>query len=374
MTPRRVLVVGGSIAALTAVDTLRAEGFDGQITLLSDEARGPYTRVPLSKAVLLGAEPATSVLLDVPDGVDLVLASPARRLDAATREVCTDHTAVPYDRLVIATGARARRIGTPDQNETVLRSYDDGLRLREVVLCAASVVIVGGGVLGMEIASSCANLGLAVTVIDVAPPLQRLLGPVLARTVCEVAELAGVRIVHSPGGVTLLGTPMPKAVRADDGTVFAADLVVTACGDIPNVEWLRDSGLAGRDGIVVDDRCSAGDAITAAGDVAVVGSGPRTPPGPRALAQGGTAALSTLYGQDTPALRPSRYMWTTQFGLDIKLAGRPGPEGDPDVVDGDLADLEALLHWSSAAAVTTALALNHPTSVGKLKRAVRGPT
>src|SRR4051812_28631253 len=128
---RDVVVVGGSIAALTAVEMLRVEEFDGRITMLSNEDVPPYTRVPLSKGVLAGTESIDDIVLAPLSGdVDLRLNTPATGLDLASRTVHTPAGTVRYDGLVIATGGRARRLGTPDQRERVLRSHADCAHLR----------------------------------------------------------------------------------------------------------------------------------------------------------------------------------------------------------------------------------------------------
>ena len=373
MTPRRVVVVGGSIAALTAVETLRMEDFDGSITVLSDEDLPPYTRVPLSKGVLAGRETTDDVVLaPLADEVDLHLRTPATGLDTDNRTVLTPAGPVPYDGLVIATGARARRIGTPNQAERVLRSYDDGLRLRDHLDRASSVLVVGGGFLGMEIASTARALGRDVTVVDLAPPLDRLLGTTVGRHVRSVAERAGVRFVLTHGGVRLLGTPFPTAVETADGQRLEADLIVSAVGDVPNVEWLAGSGLPVAGGVLVDECCRVSPHVVAAGDVAVFATGDgaliRIPSWTNAVEQARFAARALMHGGDAPAYRPSRYSWTEQFGLDVKMVGPADPQGEPDALDGSLDAGSALLAWPDAAAPRTVVAVNHHTPPAKLKR------
>jgi 3-phenylpropionate/trans-cinnamate dioxygenase ferredoxin reductase component len=370
---RNVVVVGGSIAALTAVETLRMEDFEGRITVLSDEDLPPYTRVPLSKGVLAGRETADDVVLaPLSDEVDLHLRTPATGLDAENRTVRTPEGPVPYDGLVIATGARARRIGTPNQAERVLRSYDEGLRLRDHLARASSVLVVGGGFLGMEIASTARTLGKDVTVVDLAPPLDRLLGTAVGGHVRSVAARAGVRFVLTHGGVRLLGTPFPTAVETADGQRLEADLIVSAVGDVPNVEWLAGSGLPVAGGVLVDERCRVSPRVVAAGDVAVCTTGDgaltRIPSWTNAVEQARCAAKALLHGDDAPVHRPSRYSWTEQFGLDVKMVGSGDPQGEPVVLDGSLDAGSALLAWPDAGAPQTVVAVNHPTPPAKLKR------
>jgi NADPH-dependent 2,4-dienoyl-CoA reductase/sulfur reductase-like enzyme len=373
VTVRDVVVVGGSIAALTAVQLLRMEDYGGRITVLSDEDLPPYTRVPLSKGVLAGTESIGDVVLaPLADDVDLRLRTPATSLDLAARTVHTPAGPVRYDGLVLATGSRARRLGRPDQDERVLRSAADCLRLRDDLAPASSVLVVGGGFLGMEIASTARALGKDVTVVDLAPPLDRLLGTVVGGHVRSVAARAGVRIVVAGGGVRLVGAPTPTGVELADGRRLAADLVVSAVGDLPNVEWLTGSGLPVRGGIVVDDRCRVAPDVVAAGDV-TVGPGPggrltRSPHWTNAVDQARAAVRALLHGDQAEPYRPSQYCWTEQFGLDVKLVGDLEPQGKPAVLDGSLDDGSALLAWPDATAPRSVVAVDHPTPPAKLKR------
>ncbi|GAA3168262.1 FAD-dependent oxidoreductase [Blastococcus jejuensis] len=373
MTLREVVVVGGSIGALTAVEMLRMEDFDGRITVLSDEDVPPYTRVPLSKGVLAGTESIDDVVLaPLADEVDLRLETPATGLDLRTRTVHTPAGPVPYDGLVIATGGRARRLGHPGQDERVLRTYGDCVRLRDDLAASSSVLVVGGGFLGMEIASTARTLGKDVTVVDLAPPLDRLLGAVVGGHVRSVATQAGVRIVVTDGGVRLLGAPTPTGVELVDGTRLEADLVVSAVGDVPNVEWLAGSGVQVHGGIVVDSHCQVAPGVVAAGDVTVISAGDgeltRSPHWTNAVDQARAAVRALLHGNTAAPYRPSQYCWTEQFGLDVKMVGDLDPQGEPTVLDGSLDQGSALLAWPDAVAPRSIVAVNHRTPPVKLKR------
>lgn len=374
MTMNRVVVVGGSIASLTAVETLRVEGYEGRITVLSAEDRPFYTRVPLSKEVLAGKPLDDTALVAGDIGADIRVGTRATALDVERRVVVTTAGDVPYDGLVIATGSRARRLGGGRRPENVLRTADDCIRLREKLIDADSVLVVGGGVLGMEIASTCLTLDKSVTVLDVAPPMQRFLGAPVAAHVRSVAEAAGVEVVADAGGVELLGDHAPTGVQTADGRRFEADLVVSAVGDLPNVEWLAGSGLDTHGALVVDERCRVRPGIVAAGDVAVTrdaaGAFTRMPSWTNAVEQGRTAARALLSPDDAPVHRPSRYFWTEQFGLDIKMIGS-GPTGEPVTLDGDIRSGRALLCWPDPDAPSHVLALNHPMPPAKLKRLAR---
>lgn len=370
-----IVVVGGSIAALTAVETLRMEGFDGTITVLSDEDYSPYTRVPLSKGVLAGRESEEGLSLGPPsDDVDLRLRVRAEGLDVHKQLVHTSEGSVPFDGLVIATGAHARTIRRRPGVERVLRDLGDARSLRDDLPAASSVLVVGGGFLGMEIASTCRELGKDVTVVDREPPLERLLGPLVGARMRTAAQQAGVRIRVVEGDVELMGARLPEGIRVGHDEVIEADLVISAVGDIPNVEWLVGSGLSINGGVGVDAWCRARPNIVAAGDVAVQagvgGVNVRNPSWTNAVEQSRAAARALLRGEGSSPYRPSRYYWTEQFGLDLKMVGTPRDGGEPDVVEGSLDHPPALLEWRSADMTHRVVALNHRIRPAQLKRRV----
>lgn len=349
--PGHVVVVGASIAGISAVDALRAEGFDGRIMLIGAEPHGPYARPPLSKGVLDGSLAPESTLLPVPEaGVELRTGVAATGLDQDRRVVTLDDgDRVHYDGLMIATGSRARRLeegvtsGGPAA-ELVLRSLDDAVQLRDRLAGARSVVVVGGGFLGMEVASSARGLGLDVTVIDLRPPLVAVLGPFLAGLFARAAQERGVRIVVGHAKVRLLRDGDRTIGAEVDGRRVEADVVVTAVGDRPNVEWLAGSGIATVGGVTVDDRCRANGDVVAAGDVAAIRAGASTRRMPfwsNAIAQAQCAAKALLRGGDPVLLAGS-------------VTGPPG-------------ERSALLHWVDGDH-RAAAAVNHKVSQAKLRR------
>lgn len=355
--PRRIVVVGGSVAAVEAGVTLRQLGFDGELMVLSEERHAPYTRVPLSKGVLAGTEqPGSTTVTGVNDALGLRLGVRAIGLDTVDRLVHVDGAApVPYDRLVIATGARARRL-SPDG--FALRTLDDCAALRQRLEGANSVVVVGAGFLGMEIASTCRKLGVDVTVVDPQPPLVRLVGPVLAGLAVQAACEQGVQIVTAQ-----VARIEREAVQLTDGRAVRGDLVVEAVGDLPNVEWLAGSGLDVRGGVVVDHRCVAAPGIVAAGDVAVTRAGVRTPHWTNALEQARAAATTALRGSDAPPYAPTPYYWTEQFGLVLRILGEVPPKGRPTPHKGG-----ALLSWADAqGAVNTVATINNRAPISRLR-------
>ena len=179
---RRIVVVGNGIAGLTAADTMRDAGFDGELTIVGDERHPPYSRPALSKALLSGGADASAHGLPAPThGARELLGVRASGLDPERRRVTLDDaTELPYDRLVVATGSRARRLSDLP-GELTLRGLDDAIALRDRLAARPSVVVVGGGPLGMEIASACLAAGCRVTLVSLGTPLEGQLGPLPRR-------------------------------------------------------------------------------------------------------------------------------------------------------------------------------------------------
>lgn len=372
-----MIVVGGSIAGVTAASTLRAEGWAGDIIVVSEEEGLPYSRVPLSKGVIASVPSTSSTALPpLPADVELRPGSRATALHPERHLLdLADGSSLRYDGLVVATGARARRLASNGQrDELVIRTLADAQTIATRIVGARSVVVVGAGFLGMEIASTLRGHGLTVTVIDRDPPLRRVLGPWLADVMVAAALRHSVRLIHAPDGVELVGDPV-RAVAYGADELLEGDVIISAVGDLPNVEWLMSSGLAVAGGLVVDNHCRVTPTITAAGDVTVQETSPgtfrRTPHWTNAVAQGQTAARNLL----DPAAAPQQtdhYFWTEQFGINLKIAGALPIPGEPEVIAGNPDDLSALLQWRRDGAPIAAAALNHRMAVVKLKALSHG--
>lgn len=373
---RRVVVVGGSIAGLTACDTLRDAGFDGDLTIVGDERHAPYSRPALSKALLHDLSGDASPDLPAPEhGATEILGTGARSLDAERRRVVLDDgTELPYDGLVIATGARARRL-TVSASETTLRTLDDAVELRRRASGRPSVLVVGGGALGMEVASGFRAHDCEVTLVTRGRPMTRQLGPWLATLLGGAAERAGVRVVPTSSARLTEDGDRLRAVLAD-GSVLDADLVITAAGDVPNVEWLVGSGLLGTDGgLAVDSRGRVRPDVVAAGDVTAFPAGDgvrRVPLWTSAIDLARVAATSLLRGDEAPELRFQPYFWTEQFGVSLKACGPLPVQGDPELVDGTTAPGPALLRWERGEGQGTAVAVDHRLSIPRLRRLAAG--
>jgi 3-phenylpropionate/trans-cinnamate dioxygenase ferredoxin reductase subunit len=367
----RVVVVGASIAGVTVAEELRSKGFDGPITLLEAEDAALYSRPPLSKGVLTGRDDASAALL--PDlshlGVNVLRSTSARGLDLDRKHVELGGDALPFDKLVVATGARAltlHDLGANDDRlpEVVLRTLDDAVRLRDLLASARTVLIVGAGVLGMEIASAASSMGLEVTVVGRAAPMAGSGGAFLSRMVSARALERGVQLITVPEGARLAEREGRPAVGAG-GQLLEADVVVTAVGCRPNVEWLARTGLSLSPGLIVDSRCRAFEHIVAAGDVVSVEGARRQPHWSTALDQARVAAGALLHGDDAPPYQDRPYFWTDQFGLSVKLAGRPS-SNDPELVDGSQEPLSGLWRWTQAGHPHAAIAINRRIPIARL--------
>jgi 3-phenylpropionate/trans-cinnamate dioxygenase ferredoxin reductase subunit len=354
-----VLVAGAGQAAVQLAVSLRDNGYPGPITLIGAETRPPYQRPPLSKAFLAGTADETAIALRTPEfyaakriaiwpgervvKLHLSTAGPRGSGVAITNRGCT-HV---FDRLAIATGARPRRLTVPgaDLDGVVyLRTAAEAADLRARLATAHHVVVVGGGFIGLEVASVARAAGRSVTVVEVA---DRLLSRVVAPVVSEFYRAAHVRrgtAVRLGVGVTAFDGDDGRVtgVLLADGTRLAADLVLVGVGVTPRTELAEGLGLACAGGIVVDELARTSEqAVVAAGDCTVMPN-PQTGAGlvrlesmPNAVSQARTAA-ATLIGAQAPAPEVP-WFWSDQYDLKLQIAGVADGHDDLEV-RGDVAD------------------------------------
>lgn len=384
-TEGRIVVVGASLAGLRAAETLRAKGFAGTLTMIGDEPYEPYDRPPLSKSVLLGKATADRTALPRLRAVDATwrLGVPAVGLDMAARRVrLADGDEVPYDRLLIATGVRARP--WPHEAEAaldgvfVLRGRDDGAALaRRLAEKPRRVLVIGAGFTGSEIASACRERGHAVTVAERGgAPLVGALGGVVGAVAAELQREHGVDL-RTGVMVTALEGDAAGQVRAahlSDGSTVDTDVVVVSLGATRNTEWLAGSGLgAGPRGIACDAGCRAFDIrgivtddIYAAGDVARC-------PHPlfgyqflslehwgNAVAQAEIAAHNMLSESvdRVPHMEVPAF-WSSQFGVNIKSVGVPSMGTEILIAQGSLESRRFVGVYGYQGRVIGAVAFDH---------------
>lgn len=364
--PRRIVVVGNGIAGQTACDSLRAAGFDGDLTIVGDEPRAAYSRPALSKALLVDG--GSHELAPPTHEATEVLGVAAVGLDVESRRVSlADGSELSFDGLVIATGSRARRLGGPDSPELTLRTLDDALALRERLAARPSVVVVGAGPLGMEIASAALSAGCEVTLVADGRPMLPHLGPCLSEAFTAAAVAQGLKLVDG----TAAGIDGARAVVLSDGSRVEADLIVTAIGDIPNTEWLATSGLMVDGRLEADSRGRVAPGIVAAGDVAAIptrGGVRRIPLWSSAIEQAKVAAVALLAGDAAPELDLDPYFWTEQFGLNLKATGHLPAAGEPEFLIGDSPHGPSVMRWTHDDGRGVAVAVNQRIPIPKLRR------
>jgi NADPH-dependent 2,4-dienoyl-CoA reductase/sulfur reductase-like enzyme len=275
----RLVIVGASLAGLRTAQALRAEGHVGDLTLIGAEPHLPYNRPPLSKSVLTSDE---DVALSPDDDLDAdwLVGRTAVSLDTAGQAVTLDNgTRVPYDGLVIATGARPRRLEEqriPLKGVHLLRTIENAVNLRKALQEGPRrVVVIGGGIIGGEVSSTLRTMGIEVTLINAAPlPMAGQLGDTIGRWLADQHARHGVELISGVRVTALEGDAEVTAVRLSDGRSIPADLVVAGLGVVPNTDWLDDSGVHVEDGVLTDSALfvqgTAYEAanIVAAGDVA----------------------------------------------------------------------------------------------------------
>lgn len=344
----QVVVVGASAAGLSAVETLRQEGFAGRLMLIGEEPRLPYDRPPLSKQVLAGSWSPTRTSLR-PDehygdlDVDVRLGVRAAGLDVASQIVMLDDgETVGYDGLIVATGVEPRRLaqGHDLSGVHVLRTVAEAQMLRADLESGTRLVVVGAGFLGCEVAAVGRARGLEVTLIDpLAAPMMRSLGAGVGSVVAQLHQDHGVDLRMGIGITRLLGRERVTGVELSDGVIVAADVVLVAVGSTPATGWLVGSGLPAEDGLLCDAMCRAGPGIYAAGDVARwhnprFGIDMRVEHRTNATEQGMAAARNLLDARVPFA--PIPFFWSDQYDAKIQAYGIFPPDAAPVLTRGDL--------------------------------------
>ncbi|MGA2011837.1 MAG: FAD-dependent oxidoreductase [Solirubrobacteraceae bacterium] len=335
---RRLVIVGASLAGLRSAQAARAAGFDGDLVIVGDELHPPYTRPPLSKELLAGEHSIDRVRLpgDVL-GAEWRLGVRAGGVDRRRRRVVTvDGEEIAYDRLIVATGSRARRwsgAGAELDGIHVLRTLEDGLALRAAFEQRPRVAIVGAGFIGCEVAQTARKQGLDVTLIDVAATPMLPLGPMLGRWCADLHRDHGVDLRLGTGVAAIRGNGRVESVELAGGARVAADLVVVGLGALPNTQWLAGSGVELDPGLVCDATLTAlGDPdILGAGDIVTWphpladGEAVRVEHWTVAAEQGQLAGRNALVSPDarTPYDAPP-YFWSDQYDAKIQSIGLPG--------------------------------------------------
>ena len=366
-----IVIVGASLAGGVAANTLREQGYDGPIVLVGSEPVAPYERPPLSKEYLRGEQPFEKALVKSPDhwstiNVETRLGVTAERIDTEGRAVVlADGTTVPYEKLLITTGARTRKIPAPgaDLDGVMdLRTVADADRIRAAIEGSGSAVVVGLGFIGAEVTASLKQSGLDVTAVEFAPvPLNRVLGEDIGRALAGLHADNGVHTIFQDSVASFEGSGRVEAVVTAEGKRLPCDVAVVGVGVQPNVEIAAGSPIEVDNGILVDEFCRTNvEGIYAAGDVAnhqhpLFGRRMRVEHWQNAMRQGAAAAKSML-GTGEPYAEV-HWFWSDQFDANLQYAGHH-MAWDELVVRGSIPDRNFIAFYISGGLIDAAVALN----------------
>ncbi len=367
-------MVGASLAGLSAARSLRRQGYDGRLVVIGDELHRPYDRPPLSKEFLSGVLGERDLALET-DGEDLraewLLGTRAVGLDARERTVrLADGGSVRADGIVIATGAAARQLPGSEglAGVHVLRTLDDARALRDELAQSGRLVVIGGGFIGAEVASTASALGLDVTVVEAAPtPLAGPLGEEMGRIVSALHADHGVRLLCGVGVKGLSGEARVDAVLLEDGRTVPADIVVVGVGARPCVEWLEGSGVALDNGVTcgADGRTSLA-GVVAVGDCASwydprAGHHRRVEHWTGAQERPAAAVAALLAGGAVePGVPRPPYFWSDQYGVKIQFAGHASGADSVTIEQGAADDRDVLAVYRRAGHPVAVLGMNQP--------------
>jgi len=366
------VIAGASLAGAKAAETLRDEGFDGEIVLLGTEPELPYERPPLSKGYLLGKDERGSVFVHPEDwyaehGVDLRMGVTVTAIDRAASQVVTSGPAgtgtAHYDKLLLTTGASPRRLSFPgaDRDEVLyLRTVSDSDRLRAAFQPGTRVAVAGAGWIGLETTAAAREAGCPVTVLEPQPSaLHDQIGPELGAVFADLHRSHDVQFRFGERAEEF----RPGLVITSAGAEIPADLFVVGIGAAPNDQLAAAAGLEVSNGVLTDEALRTSDEnIFAAGDVAnsvnpLLGRRVRVEHWANAL-NGGPAAARSMLGQPV-VYDPVPYFYSDQYDLGMECAGLPSPGSYDEIAyRGDRAALEFIAFWLSRGTVIAGMNVN----------------
>jgi 3-phenylpropionate/trans-cinnamate dioxygenase ferredoxin reductase subunit len=389
MTPRRVVVIGASLAGLRAAEQLRAQGFDDELVIIGAEQHLPYDRPPLSKDYLRGAVGPADLALTEQSEIDELearwhLGVAAERLDPAGGRIFLSSGAdLSADAVVIATGGLPRRLPAADGllGVHVLRTVEQADALRDELTGGAEhVAVIGAGFIGAEVAATCRALGLEVPIVEAMPvPLSAALGPKLGAVCAGMHATNGVALFTGTTVVEWLTAPDGPGRRVtglvlSNGRRLRADVVVVGVGMQPAAGWLTGSGIPIDDGVLTDagyvtDRPN----VVAVGDVARpwnprLGRHVRREHWADAAEGPAIAVRNLLAGRTVQHVDKPSYFWSDQYGTRIQFAGAAELSDEIRFFDGAPADGAFVATYHRGAATTAVLAMNSPRLFTRLRR------
>ena len=368
-----IVVIGAGQAGLQTIMSLRQTGYEGDITLVGDEAFLPYQRPPLSKAYLSGNMERERLFLK-PDefftenNVTLKLNTSVESLDAAAKSVTLSNgETLSFEYAVIATGSRPRLLNVPGRelaNIFDLRGMADIDAMQPHFVEGKKLVVVGGGYIGLEAAAVAAGMGLSVHVLEAAPRLlARVAEPEISDFYTRIHQAHGVTLVTESQMTGFVGDGAVSGVEMADGSIIDADIVITGIGILPNVEIAETAGLAVENGIVVNEVGQTSDAhIFAAGDCTshpndLLGRTMRLESVPNAIEQG-KAVASAICGTPKP-YHQVPWFWSDQYDVKLQIAGVP-KQIDSKVLRGDDSSNSFAWFYFTGDKLTGVTAINRP--------------
>jgi 3-phenylpropionate/trans-cinnamate dioxygenase ferredoxin reductase component len=384
-TPGSIVIVGAGQAGYWAAQALRKQGYGGRLTLVGGEPHPPYERPPLSKQVWKGEAEPPSAWLTTPEKlaemkVEFLAGRTAIALDRAGRQVeLQDGTRIAYDRLLLTTGSRPRRLDLPGERDApvfYLRDIADALALRKRLAAGRRLIVIGGGLIGLEVAAAAVARGCAVTVVEVADRVMaRVVGPEIS---AHFAKL------HRAQGIELLTRKMPERFETSgtgcrvicrDGSSCDGDLVVIGCGVIPNAELAATAVLKVENGLWVDEYCRTDDPhIWAAGDVTnhihpLLGRRIRLETWQNAQNQA-IAAARNMVGDPQPYAEVP-WGWSDQLGVNLQVLGVPN-SFEQAVTRGDPASGSFTLFYLEGDKIIGVNSINAPKDIAVARRLMSG--
>jgi len=384
-----IVIVGAGHAAGQAAASLRQEGYEGEVVIIGDEPYIPYQRPPLSKQYLSGEQGIERVYLRpekfyASKNITLKTGVRVEQIDTVAQTVTTDSDeTIPYEKLLIATGSRPRRLNLPGIDLPgihYLRTISDVDAIRAEMAPGKKMVIVGGGYIGLEVASVGIKQELEVYVLEMEERiLQRVTTPEMSTFYHQLHSNRGVHVCTSTAVSGFSGDGRVQAVlcsKENDEQAFPADLVVVGIGIIPNVELAKDAGIDCDNGIVVDERCRTSAAnVFAAGDCTnhpnpLLKRRLRLESVPNAMEQARVAASSMSGGDKSYASIP--WFWSDQYELKLQMVGFSA-DGDTQVVRGDKAGNHFAVFYLKNGTLVAADAVNSPREFMVCKQLVGKP-
>jgi 3-phenylpropionate/trans-cinnamate dioxygenase ferredoxin reductase subunit len=379
-----IVLVGGGLATGTAVRELRDQGYVGDLVVFAGEPHPPYERPPLSKGYLLGNEPAEKALVNVESwyaehDIDLRTDLSVESVDPGARTVTAGGETLTYSGLLLATGATPRRLALADDSGApvhYLRTLDDSTALKAQLQPGARIGIIGGGWIGLEVASVARQAGAEVIVLEaLEQPLLNVVGPEVGALFAQLHQEKGVEVRTGVRIGSITGSDSGATIGLAGGESVEVDRLVVGIGVGPSADLASAAGLSVDNGILVDASLhTSADGVFAAGDVAnvdhpVLGHRVRVEHWDTAIKHGETLA-ATLTGTPTEA-SALPYFFTDQYDLGMEYVGNPGPEGyDRVVLTGDVPGRVFRAWWLRGDLVVAGMHVNDWDATDEIRRVV----